>query len=235
MKGNRNIISISGTVACNQVSNEVLMQNNLKRIKMSTNLKRIHHSRSYKWIYYHEVFFNVILKQNSSYFMLLKECFGCKWNKYQLFIIYFTRNAIIFITKGDRFIKPPHSESIPKFFLEIPEPMIIQKSWEKVRKNDLFSSGQIRMTFWETDLKGNWLFSIQSGTGEEKSSATSDQQIECCSLRRSQNFFFASLLDIIKLLDIKRCSNMKFLPNFWKSANRQERDPSYAVQVWTVA
>lgn len=138
MMGNRNIISISGTVACNQVSNEVLMQNNLKRIKMSTNLKRIHHSRSYKWIYYYEVFFNVTLKQNTSYFMLLKECFGCKWNKNQLFIIYFTRNAIIFITKGDRFIKPPHSESIPKFFLEIPEPMIIQKSWEKVRKNDLF-------------------------------------------------------------------------------------------------
>ena len=181
------------------------------------------------------MFFNVILKQNTSYFMLLKECFGCKWNKNQLFIIYFTRNAIIFITKGDRFVKPPHSESIPKFFLETLEPMITQKSWEKVRKNDFFSSGQIRMTFWETELRGNWLFSIQSGTGGGNSSAMSDQKIECCSLRRSQNFIFASFLDNIKLLDIKRSVNMKFLPNFWKSANRQERDPSFAVQVWTVA
>lgn len=138
MKENRNIISISSTVACNQVSNEVLIQNNLKRIKMSTNFKRIHRSISYKWIYHHEVFFNVILKQNSSYFRLLKECFGSKWNKYQLFIIYFTRNAIIFITKDDRFVKPPHSESIPKFFLETLEPMVTKKSWKKVRKNDLF-------------------------------------------------------------------------------------------------
>ena len=58
--------------------------------------------------------------------------------KYQHFIIYFTRNMIIFFAKDDRFVKPPHSESIAKFLLEIPEPTTTQKNREKVRKSNIF-------------------------------------------------------------------------------------------------